>query len=112
MGTYATFEFKKPLYCPYCAEKHTSIQCSDGEMEHYKVGDVCDIFSPNYILELRYYCLNEICDSAMLDILGYEYEKFFYIVIKDGIYIGVTSSLRHAEYLGDFWSEKEYEFYN
>lgn len=51
MGIFLTLEFKHPLYCPYCGEKHTSIQYSGGGggMDVFKVGDTCKSFEPNTI---------------------------------------------------------------
>lgn len=139
MGLFNTYKFSNPLYCPYCGDKHEDIQSgliNSGSMAYYKIGDIVGNENDNIIREEEYYCNSkddeheyyskcEFIRSRLLR-LGHieteaystkeKYEKpftyphYFYIVLKNGEFLGVVASRQDAELLGNFDDDSDYYF--
>lgn len=107
MGMYDTFIFKESLYCPYCGTEHKEIQtkvfrCT---LNFYNVGDIVK-GADTEIVRQELYCLSDKCWKNKRSINRYGITFYFYIVIENGIYIGVAPSLDNAE---DLLSTDDYE---
>lgn len=71
----------------------------------FKIGDSCKSLQPNTIIQQQYYC-EQKCNK---DIFDYDLPKFFYILIKDGKYLGVLPNKQDAEFLAE-WEQDYYCF--
>lgn len=98
MGVYEAFVFPK-LYCPYCGKGLTDIQSREygGSCNYNKIGDTIEPLKyKNEITEVEDY---HDCSEEKGEKYGFSFLPFFYIIIKDNIYMGVTPDLRVAKLL-------------